>query len=206
MTNAANRAGSSVALVTGAAGAIGNAVSRRLMADGWRVAGVDLKPSRADLSLCCDVTERGALIEAVQQATATLGPIDLLVTAAADFERVPIGAMALERWQRMLDVWLGGTANACAAVVPAMVQKGRGIVVALSASFDQTESGYTYAAAASGTVVAFTKSFGCEVAPHNVRVNCIKPRRPLNPDGVAATVKFLANDGDYYVGQVLFPC
>jgi 3-oxoacyl-[acyl-carrier protein] reductase len=176
-----------------------------MIADGWRVAGVDLKQSEADLSLCFDVTDRTAMIEAANQVTGKLGSIDLLVTAAADFEKAPIGAMGPDRWQRMLDVWLGGTANACAAVVPAMVEKGCGSVVTLSVNLSQAESGYTYVAAASGTVVAFAKSFGCEVAPHNVRVNCIVPRLPLNPDRVASTVKFLVNDGDYYVSQVFFP-
>jgi len=176
-----------------------------MLADGWRVAGVDLKQSEADLSLCIDVTERAAVIEAANQVTENLGSIDLLVTAAADFEKAPIGAMAPDRWQRMIDVWLGGTANACAAVVPAMVTKGCGSVVTLSVNFSPPEPGYTYVAAASGTVVAFAKSFGCEVAPHNVRVNCLAPRLPLNPDRVASTVKFLVNDGDYYVSQVFFP-
>ncbi len=195
-----------VALLTGAAGTIGSAVIRWMIADGWRVAGVDLKQSEANLSLCFDVTERTAMIEAANQVTEKLGSIDLLVTAATDFEKAPIGAMEPDRWQRMLDVWLGGTANACAAVVPTMVKKGCGSVVTLSVNFSQAEPGYTYVAAASGTVVAFAKSFGCEVAPHNVKVNCIAPRLPLNPDRVASTVKFLVNDGDYYVSQVFFPC
>jgi NADP-dependent 3-hydroxy acid dehydrogenase YdfG len=194
-----------VALVTGAAGTIGRAVIRWMIADGWRVAGVDLKQSEADLSLCFDVTDRTAMIEAANQVTEKLGSIDLLVTAAADFEKAPIGAMEPDRWQRMLDVWLGGTANACAAVVPTMVKKGCGSVVTLSVNFSQTEPGYTYVAAASGIVAAFAKSFGCEVAPHNVKVNCIAPRLPLIPDRVASTVRFLVNDGDYYVSQVFFP-
>ena len=195
-----------VAMVTGAAGTIGSTVVKRMIAEGWRVAGVDLKPSEANLSLSFDVTERAAMIEAANQVTEKLGSIDLLVTAATDFERASIGAMEPDRWQRMLEVWLGGTANACAAVVPTMMKKGYGSVVTLSANFTQAEPGYTYVAAASGTVVAFAKSFGCEVAPHNVRVNCLAPRLPLNPDRVASTVKFLVNDGDYYVGQVFFPC
>jgi NAD(P)-dependent dehydrogenase (short-subunit alcohol dehydrogenase family) len=86
-----------------------------------------------------------------------------------------------------------------------MVKKGRGSVVTLSVNFSQAEPGYTYVAAASGTVVAFAKSFGCEVGPHNVKVNCIASRLPSNPDQVASTVKFLVNDGDYYVSQVFFP-
>ena len=195
-----------VAMVTGAAGTIGDTVVKRLIAEGWGVAGVDLKPSKADLSLSFDVTDRAAMIEAANQVTEKLGVIELLVTAATDFERAPIGAMEPDRWQRMLEVWLGGTANACAAVVPAMVKKGYGNVITLSANLTPSEHGYTYVASASGTVVAFTKSFGCEVAPHNVRVNCLAPRLPLNPDRVASTVKFLVNDGGYYVSQVFFPC
>ena len=64
-----------------------------MQADGWRVAGVDLKQSAADLTLCCDVTERAAMIEAASQVTEKLGPIDLLVTAAADLKKAPIGTM-----------------------------------------------------------------------------------------------------------------
>ena len=79
-----------VALVTGAAGTIGSAVIRWMIADGWRAAGVDFKQSEADLSLRLDVTERAAMVEAANQVTEKLGSIDLLVTAAADFEKAPI--------------------------------------------------------------------------------------------------------------------
>ena len=194
-----------VALVTGAAGTIGSAVTRCMIADGWHVAGVDLHPSEADLSLCFDVTQRAEMIQAANQVTEKLGSIDLLVTAARDFAKARIGEMEPDRWQKMLDVWLGGTVNACAAVVPMMVKKRCGSVVTLSVNLSQSEPGYAYVAAASGTVVAFTKSFGCEVAPYNVTVNCIAPRMSLNPDHVASTVKFVVNDGDYYVSQVFVP-
>ena len=194
-----------VALVTGAAGAIGGSVVRRLTVNGWEVAGIDLKECEADLSLCVDVTDPAAMVEAARQVMEKLGPIQLLVTAAGDFERVPFGEMGVDRWRRMLDVWLGGTANACSAVVPRMVQQGSGAVVTMSADLSEAGSGYVYAAAASGTVVAYSKSFGCEVAPHGVRVNCIAPPLPLNPDWVAATVDFLANDGGYYASQVFSP-
>lgn len=206
MVNETSKNVQRIAMVTGASGKIGNSITKLMMANDWRVAGIDLKQSEADLSLVCDVTERAAMIEAVNRVTDTLGPIYLLVTAAMDFEKAPIGTMEPSRWQRMLNVWLGGTANACAAVVPAMVKNGCGSVVTLAANFNPAEAGYTYVAAASGTVIAFSKSFGCEVAPHNLRVNCIAPKVPLNPDQVASTVKFLVDDGSYSVSQVFCPC
>lgn len=201
--NATNRK-SRVALVTGAAGAIGAAVVGRLVAEGWKVAGIDLEDAKADLGLRVDVADRKAMIDAAAQVADELGSIELLVTAAGDYEKAPIGEMNVTRWKRMLDVWLGGTVNACAAAVPQMIEAGFGTVLLLSTDLKAAGKGYTYAAAASGTVIAFAKSFGCEVAAAGVRVNCLAVRPPVKPDWVAETTNFLANDGQYYAGQVMF--
>jgi len=192
-----------VALVTGAAGSIGRTVVGRMGREGWKVAGVDLNPADADLFIAADVTDRAAMQAAAARVTDELGPIGLLVTAAADHEKVAFGEMALARWQRMLEVWLGGTANACAAVVPRMIEAGCGKVVLLSADLSRQGKQHSYVAAASGTVMAFAKSFGCEVASDGVCVNCLAIQPPVNPDWVAHTVSFLANEGQYYAGQVI---
>ena len=199
-----NVAGSRVAMVTGASGAIGSAVVRRLAAEGWKVAGVDLRDARADICLGVDVTDRAAMVKAAREISEKLGPIELLVTAAGDYQKEPIGEMAISRWQRMLDVWLGGTANACAAVAPSMVGAGDGTIIVLSADLRCGGRGNAYVAAASGTLAAFVKSFGCEVAADGVRVNCLAVPPPANPAWVAETVSFLSNHGQYYAGQVIF--
>ena len=193
-----------VAMVTGAAGSIGSAVVRRLGSEGWKVAGIDLKKADADPFLPVDVTDRAAMEEAAARIADELGPIGLLVTAAGDHDKIAMGEMALSRWQRMLDVWLGGTTNACAAVVPRMIEAGIGTVVLLSRDFSTAGKGHTYTAAASNTVIAFAKSFGCEVAAAGVRVNCIAVRCPANHEWVAGAVDFLAKEGQYYAGQVMF--
>ena len=198
-----NNSASRVAMVTGAAGSLGRAVVRRLGSDGWKVAGVDLKKANVDLFLQLDVVDRVAMKEAVARTTNELGTIGLLVTAAADYEKRPFGEMGLARWQRMLEVWLGGTANACAAVVPRMIEAGCGKVVLLSANLSRQGKQNSYVVAASGTVMAFAKSFGCEVASDGVCVNCLAIQPPVNPDWVAHTVSFLANEGQYYAGQVI---
>src|SRR5215217_2086961 len=122
----------SIALVTGAASGIGAAVVARLTGRGWKVAGVDLRGSETDLPLVADVADRGAVREAADRAAHELGPVSLLVTVAGHYEMFPVSKIGNERWQRMLSVHLGGTRNACAAVLPSMLEAGRGTIITTS--------------------------------------------------------------------------
>jgi 2-hydroxycyclohexanecarboxyl-CoA dehydrogenase len=87
------------------------------------------------------------------------------------------------------------------------VHAGRGTVVTTSSWMALAGiPGEAYQAAATGSILAFTKSFALEVARHGVRVNCIAVG-PLEADNtlpaqVADTVVFLVDDGDFFVGQV----
>jgi NAD(P)-dependent dehydrogenase (short-subunit alcohol dehydrogenase family) len=213
-----------IALVTGAAGLVGAAVVSRLQREGFEVAGLDLKPCAGDLSLAVDVTDRDAMRAAVKTASSELGPISVLVTAAGAHDAAPIGVMSRDRWQGLLAAHLGGTINAIAAVVPSMVAEHLGTVVTMSSWLAFAGlAGEAYYAAATGTVLAFTKSFSVEVAPEGVRVNCIAVGplatddksaaaqyvqselpvgRCVSVDEVAETVAFLVRDGEFYVGQV----
>lgn len=192
-----------VALVTGAAGRIGAAVVDRLVAEGFAVAGVDVCPSPGTLSLVADVTDWSQVAAAVAEAEARLGPVSVLVAAAGDHIAAPFGTLDDEAWRRMLRVHLGGTGHACAAVLPAMLEAGRGTVVTISSrEAVDGAAGETYRAAATGAVLAFTKSLAVEVAPRGVRMNCVAGG---SPDAVADTVAFLVRDSGFYVGQVFVP-
>ena len=84
-----------------------------------------------------------------------------------------------------------------------MVAAGRGTVVTTSSWLAYAGiAGESYQAAATGAVLAFTKSFALEVAAQGVRVNCIAVG-DVPPADVAETVRFLVEDGDFFVGQVL---
>jgi len=76
---------SRVALVTGAASGIGAAIAVRLTERGWRVAGLDLRPSQTGLSLEADVTDRDAVRHAAERVRRDLGRIELLVTCAGTY-------------------------------------------------------------------------------------------------------------------------
>jgi 2-hydroxycyclohexanecarboxyl-CoA dehydrogenase len=223
----ARSADGNVALVTGAGGAIGKAVVARLQSEHWRVAGLDLHEGTGDLPLQADVGDRDALGAAARRVAGELGPIDLAVIATNHYERAPIGEMSRESWRRMLAVNLGGTVNTIAAVAPSMVERGHGTIVTTTSWLSLTggRAGEAYYAASIGAVIAFTKSFSVEVAKHGVRVNCIAigptegaeaeqappdpaelpARRLATAADVAETVLFLADQGDFYVGQVFAP-
>jgi 2-hydroxycyclohexanecarboxyl-CoA dehydrogenase len=203
-----------VALVTGAAGPVGAAVVERLRADGFSVAGVDPAGGAGDLPITADPADRDAMFGAARRVADELGRVSVLFTSSAHRDAAPFGTMEPQRWRRLLDAHLGGTVNACAAVVPSMVEAGDGTVVTTSSwTALAGVAGEAYEAAATGTILAFTKSFALEVAPKGVRVNCLAlgplegapSAPPLDPDDVAATVSFLVADGDHFVGQVLAP-
>ncbi len=113
-----------VALVTGAASGIGAEIATLLSRRSWEVAGLDLRGSKTDSSLIADVADGATVRAAVDRATRELGPISLLVTVAGHYEMLPISEIGIERWHRMLTVHLGGTRNACAAVLPGMLERG----------------------------------------------------------------------------------
>ncbi len=224
-------AGGGVALVTGAASGIGAAVAARLAGRGWPVAGMDLRESETDLPLTADVTDAAAVRGAAQRAERELGPVSLLVTVAGYYEMVPVSDISVDAWRRMLDVHLGGTRNACAAVLPGMIEREEGRVITISSELalggGEDDAHY---AAAKGAIIGFTKSLAAEVADRGVLVNSVAPgptdtpllapdspwrepayletlplRRLVRPEEIAETVLFLAEEGDYFCGQVLSP-
>jgi NAD(P)-dependent dehydrogenase (short-subunit alcohol dehydrogenase family) len=220
-----------VAVVTGAASGIGAAVAAALAERGWRVAGVDLRPSACELSLEADVSDRAAVAAAVERARRELGPISALLTAAGIYEMVPVSDITTAAWRRMLAIHLGGVANACWAVVPSMLEAGAGSIVTISSELaiagGDEDAHY---AAAKGAIIGFTRALGAELAPRGIRVNSVAPgptdtplieadspwrapdylatlplRRLVRPEEVAGAVLFLLDEEANFVGQVISP-
>ena len=197
--------GNKVAVVTGASGAVGAAIRARLAAEGFSVAGLDDESEGHRDVLAVDLTDRAKVKAAVDRITGELGEISVLVTAPWHHDAAAFGEMTQERWQRLLMAHLGSTVNACAAVAPAMVRSGAGRIVTLSSWLALAGvAGESYAAAATGSILAFNKSFAIEVARYGLRVNCIAagPLDLVQPSEIADTVAFLVTDGDFFVGEV----
>jgi 2-hydroxycyclohexanecarboxyl-CoA dehydrogenase len=221
-----------VAVVTGAASGIGRACAEVMRQAGWRTAGIDLNESGADLPLRADVSDRAAVAAAVSQVTDRFGQIDLLVTAAGYYEEgIDVTDITVQQWDWMLSVILGGTVNCCAAVLPHMLSRGTGAIIAISSELALAGSATDlHYVAAKGAVLGFIKSLAMEVAETAIRINAVAPgptdtpllaedslwREPdylatlplgrlVKPAEIAAAVYYLATEGSAYCGEVLSP-
>jgi NAD(P)-dependent dehydrogenase (short-subunit alcohol dehydrogenase family) len=176
-----------VALVTGAAGAIGKGIAARMLDEGARVFITDLDQSRLDAigaelgpncrGLAADVTVEDQVRQVVQAALAAFGGrIDVLVNVAGAVGKGgPAEEMSLDNWEFVFAVNCRGTFLFTKEVVPAMKRAGRGSIVNFSSKSGKTGSALMSAySAAKAAVIGFTQAMAFELAPA-IRVNCVCP-------------------------------
>jgi NAD(P)-dependent dehydrogenase (short-subunit alcohol dehydrogenase family) len=174
-----------VAVVTGAGGAIGGAIARRLAADGYAVACVDqgLDGAEATASALddagafrCDVRKAAQVRRLRDQVERRLGPADVLVNVAGVFFTHRITELSETDWDLLIDVNLKGTFLTCQTFLPSMIERGHGSIVNI-ASTAGIKGGRDRAAycASKGGVVLFTRSLALDHGPDGVRINCVCP-------------------------------
>ena len=174
-----------VAVVTGAAQGIGRAVAERMIASGARVAlwdrDTDLGPrTAAEIGaqfVAVDQTDFAAVTAAAASTEAALGGIDILVAnAGIAGGNAPVADYPLDEWHRVIDINLTGVFHCFKAVVPGMVARGYGRIVATAsiAGKEGNPNAGAYSASKAG-VIALTKSLGKELAGHDIAVNCVTP-------------------------------
>jgi NAD(P)-dependent dehydrogenase (short-subunit alcohol dehydrogenase family) len=181
-----------VAVVTGAAGGIGSAISRRLAAGGFAVACLDLSASgaggvaagltgKAGQPACAhgyaaDVRDAGSVHAAAERIRADLGEPWLLVNAAGVFSIGLLPELDIREWDRIVDTNLKGPFLTCREFLPAMVAAHDGCIVNI-ASTAGVRGGRRRAAycASKGGLVLLTRSLAIDHGPDGVRVNCVCP-------------------------------
>ncbi|HWW52720.1 MAG TPA: SDR family NAD(P)-dependent oxidoreductase [Acidimicrobiales bacterium] len=177
-----------VALVTGGGGGIGRGISLAFAAHGATVIVAEIDEQRAQetvadieaaggraLAQVVDVTDPAG----VERLAVDAGPVDVLVNnvghylfPAADF--VESGP---EEWEALYRINLGHVLLVTRAVLPGMIERGRGgsvINVSTVEAFRAKPQSAVYAAY-KGAVTQFTKSLAMEVGIHHIRVNAIAP-------------------------------
>ena len=175
-------------LVTGAASGIGQAVARRLAAEGGTVACIDLDEDGARATAegivaaggtatpyPCNVADEGSVQAAVDAVLADQGGLDVVCNVAG------IGGMArsheetLDQWNRMLAVNLTGTFLVCRATIPALLESG-GVIVNTASTAGLMGHPWSAAYCASkGGVVQLTRALAYEYRPSPMRVVAVSP-------------------------------
>jgi 2-hydroxycyclohexanecarboxyl-CoA dehydrogenase len=192
-----------VAVVTGGASGMGEAICHELGRRGLQVAVLDLNEAaaqrvtedlRADgvtvVGVGVDVTDRAGVEHAFAKVRTELGPVTVLVTSAGMFDFSPFTDITIESWSRIIDVNLTGTFHCCQVALPDMVHAQWGRIVMISSSSAQRGSPFAaHYAASKGGVITLTKSLAREYAPHGITVNNIPPsgiETPMQHQGQAA--------------------
>ena len=168
-----------VALVTGAASGIGEAVALRLLSEGASVASFDLyadAPEEA-LALAGDVSRSSDVEATVARVEEELGPIDVLVCSAG----VPGASLRTvevtdEEWRRVMGINADGVFYCNRAVIGGMVERGYGRIVNVSSIAGKEGNPMASAYSASkAAVIGMTKAIGKDLARTGVLVNCVAP-------------------------------
>jgi NAD(P)-dependent dehydrogenase (short-subunit alcohol dehydrogenase family) len=203
-----------VAIVTGAASGIGQAIAIALAEAGAQVGCADLATSSMDETLAriaevsgegsaivWDVTKPDDASRAIEEVEGRYGPLALAVNSAGIANAAPAIDMPLAQWQRVYDVDVTGVFLSCQAEGRAMLRNGRGSIVNIAsmsgsiANRGLTQIHYNSAKAA---VIHLTRSLAVEWIGGGVRVNSISPGytwTPMNkrPEVAEQAVEFAAS-------------
>ncbi|MEV0110038.1 SDR family NAD(P)-dependent oxidoreductase [Nocardia sp. NPDC050799] len=194
-----------IALVTGGAQGIGEGISRRLAAAGFRVAVADLNVEVAQqtakeivaaggeaVAVPIDVTDTTAVRAAVERTAAELGPIEVVVNNAGWDDFMTFLETDEAFWDKILDINFKGALRVNHAVVPGMIERGFGRVINIGSDAGRVGSSLEAVySGAKGGIIAFTKTLAREVATKGVTVNTVCP----GPTDTPALRKFANNSG-----------
>ena len=179
----------SIAIVTGAAHGIGRACVERLAADGYQVVATDV-----DGEALSDWVEQAGLRDSVESRTldvadvpagqalvadtiAAHGRVDALANVAGYTRRQSLEEIDTETWNAMLGVLVRGPIFLTKAVAEDMIRRGEpgSIVQVSSIRSESAEPGQAHYCSAKGALRTVTRAIAQELAPHQIRVNCLGP-------------------------------
>lgn len=232
-----------VAIITGGANGIGLAAARRFVSEGAKVVMADfdeeagrdqekaLRDEGHDVTyMQVNVANRESVDGMIQQAVATYGTIDILINNAGITRDAILAKMDPADFQQVLDVNLTGVFHCTQAVLPYLIEKGKGkIINTSSVSGVYGNVGQTNYAATKAAVVGMTKTWAKELGRKGINVNAVAPgftatamvekmpekvidqmksvvalQRLGKPEDIANAYLFLASsESDYVHGHVL---
>jgi len=174
-----------IALVTGAGTGIGKAIATHLAEAGARVAVTDIDQAAAELVAASlpearawrlDVTSSDEAASVSGAIESVMGPIDILINNAGVSTMNHVWALTEKEWDFNFDVNAKGVFLVTRAVIPAMMERKRGVIVNTASMAGKTGPGLlAHYAASKWACIGFTKCCAFELGPFNIRVNCVCP-------------------------------
>jgi len=183
--------------------------------------------------LKADIANPEEATKMVQAAKDALGTIGVLVNNAGIAKQALFTDVTYEEWNRLFSVNVGGMLNVTRAALPYMLHEKNGAIINLSSVWGICgASCEVHYSAAKAAIIGATKALAKELAPSNIRVNCVAPgvidtemnaqlteediaqlkeETPLGKIGtaedVAKTIYFLASDelSPFTTGQIISP-
>lgn len=177
------------ALITGGAHGIGRSIALRLAAEGCDIGLFDLDPDGAEATAseirssgrrCVveagDVTDPQQVRTGARAIESALGPTDILMNNAGILRIAPLLETPLEDMKQQLGINFEGVFHFCQAVVPGMVNRGRGRVINMSSWLGKHGvAQYGIYCASKFAVIGMTQSLAAEVSGSGVTVNAVCP-------------------------------
>jgi NAD(P)-dependent dehydrogenase (short-subunit alcohol dehydrogenase family) len=226
-----------VVMVTGAAGNLGQAVTKAYLAADAKLVLVDRQPNRlkrlfpeladsADhyLATSVDLTDEEAVQGAVDEAVSRFGRIDVLANTAGGWRGgKPVRETPLDTLDYLFNLNARTVFITARAVVPTMLEQGRGKIVNVAARSALEAAGRNGAYAASkSAVVRLTESMAAELVQQGIQVNCVLPgtidtpqnrqampdadhSRWVAPEAIADVMLFLTSDAARAVSGAAVP-
>jgi len=183
------------------------------------------------LAFRADVSRKSEAEAMIDFTKKEFGRVDILVNNAGIWKEAAIDTMTESQLNEMLDINVNGVFFPTSAVVPGMkAQKSGNIINIASTAGQRGEALHSHYAASKGAIISLTKSLAPELAPFNVRVNCVAPGwvdtdmshdeliapdaqrhlkliplgRPGTPDEIAGPIVFLASNlSTFITGEIL---
>ena len=189
-----------VAIVTGGAGGIGEALSLGLSQYGAKVVitsrnkealdkvaqEIQAKTGGEVQAIQTDVTDEASVISLVETVVDKLGTIDILVNAMGLNIKRDAFEYPMEDWDRIFDVNVRGTMIVCKQVARVMKEKKQGKIINMSSvrGIRGYTGGNSAYCATKGAVELITKALALEWAPYNIHVNALGPSLVITPGTV----------------------